>query len=122
MNTRKEAGKSAGGNAAKVSDQLLERSRTDADAALRELGSRSSGLTAAEAEGRLKRHGLNEIAREKRQSPLARLGNNVKNPLVLLLVALGVLSYLTGDRRATTVIFAHCRQISTLPRLAKRAT
>ena len=105
MNSRKEAGKPAGGNAAKVSDQLLERSRTDADTALRELESRSSGLTAAEAEARLKRHGLNEIAREKRQSPLARLGNNVKNPLVLLLVALGVLSYLTGDLRATTVIF-----------------
>ncbi len=105
MDTRKQAGKSAGGNAAKAPDRLLERSRTDADAVLRELGSRSSGLTAAEAEARLKRHGLNEIAREKRQSPLARLGNNVKNPLVLLLVALGVLSYLTGDLRATTVIF-----------------
>jgi Mg2+-importing ATPase len=31
--------------------------------------------------------------------------SNVKNPLVLLLVALGVLSCLTGDLRATVVIF-----------------
>src|SRR5512143_1792927 len=34
-----------------------------------------------------------------------RLLDNVKNPLVLLLTALGVLSYLTGDLRATVVIF-----------------
>jgi Mg2+-importing ATPase len=35
-----------------------------------------------------------------------RLLGNVKNPLVLLLTALGVLSFLTGDLRATAVIFA----------------
>ena len=34
-----------------------------------------------------------------------RLLSNVKNPLVLLLMALGVLSFLTGDLRATVVIF-----------------
>ena len=34
-----------------------------------------------------------------------RLLGNVKNPLVLLLMALGVLSFLTGDMRATVVIF-----------------
>ena len=59
----------------------------------------------AEANARVKRYGLNEIAREKRQSPLMRLLDNVKNPLVILLTALGVLSYLTGDLRATVVIF-----------------
>jgi Mg2+-importing ATPase len=35
-----------------------------------------------------------------------RLLDNVKNPLVILLTALGVLSYITGDIRATAVIFA----------------
>jgi Mg2+-importing ATPase len=34
-----------------------------------------------------------------------RLVSNVKNPLVLLLAALGLLSLLTGDLRATAVIF-----------------
>ena len=33
-----------------------------------------------------------------------RLGN-IKNPLVLLLLALGPISFLTGDQRATVVIF-----------------
>ena len=53
----------------------------------------------------MKQVGTNEIAREKRQSALVRLLSNIKNPLVLLLLALGVLSYLTGDLRATVVIF-----------------
>jgi P-type Mg2+ transporter len=48
---------------------------------------------------------LNAIAREKRPSPLVRLWNNIRNPLVLLLISLGVLSYLTDDLRATIIIF-----------------
>ncbi len=95
----------SGGNKAQFSDQLLEKARTDTDTALKDLESRLSGLSAPEVEARLKRDGLNEIAREKRTSPLMRLWDNVKNPLVILLIALGVLSYLTGDLRAMIVIF-----------------
>ncbi len=85
--------------------QLLDMARVNSDVILTELDSRLNGLSTLEAESRLKRYGRNEIAREKRQSPLMRLLDNVKNPLVILLSALGVLSYLTGDIRATTVIF-----------------
>jgi Mg2+-importing ATPase len=85
--------------------ELLEKARTDTDAVLKELGSQLGGLTQSEADVRLKQIGTNEIAREKRQSALMRLLSNVKNPLVLLLVALGVLSFFTGDLRATVVIF-----------------
>ena len=94
----------AGHAALDVAD-LLEKARTDADTVLGQLNSRLGGLNEAEAESRLKQVGANEIARQKRQSVLMRLLSNVKNPLVLLLVALGVLSYLTGDQRATVVIF-----------------
>ena len=94
-----------GVNGAHVSDQLLEKARADTEAVLRELDSRLDGLSRAEAGRRLKQFGLNEIAREKRQSAVMRLLGNVKNPLVLLLTALGVLSFLTGDLRATVVIF-----------------
>src|SRR5664280_2492989 len=87
------------------SAELLEKARADTDTVLKELGSQLVGLSAAEADARLKKFGTNEIAREKRQSVLMRLLSNVKNPLVLLLAALGVLSYLTGDLRATVVIF-----------------
>ena len=94
-----------GGNGAHYSVQLLEKARADTDTVLKELGSQLGGLSEAEADSRLKQVGTNEIAREKRQSALMRLLSNVKNPLVLLLTALGVLSFLTGDLRATVVIF-----------------
>ena len=101
----KAAGKPVSGNQAAISDQLIEKARADSDAVLKELESQLDGLSAAEAESRLKRYGLNEITREKRQSPFMRLVDNVKNPLVILLTALGILSYLTGDARAMIVIF-----------------
>jgi P-type Mg2+ transporter len=93
------------GNAARISDQILQKARADTGTVLRELDSRLDGLTQAEADARLKQYGSNEIAREKRLSALMRLLGNVRNPLVLLLTALGVLSFLTGDLRATAVIF-----------------
>src|SRR5450830_1206343 len=92
-------------SASQISDQLLDKARADHETVLKELASRLDGLTQAEADVRLKQVGPNEIAREKHQSALMRLLSNVKNPLVLLLTALGVLSYLTGDLRATAVIF-----------------
>ena len=95
-----------GGNGTHDPLQLLETARADTDTVLKGLASQPSGLSTAEADSRLKRFGTNEIAREKHQSALMRLLGNIKNPLVLLLLALGVLSFLTGDQRATVVIFA----------------
>ncbi len=95
----------AGGNEEHISGQLLRMGRADAATVLQQLASRLEGLTQAEADVRLKQYGLNTIAREQRLSALTRLLSNIKNPLVLLLVALGVLSFLTGDLRATVVIF-----------------
>jgi len=94
-----------GGNGTHDPLQLLETARADTDTVLKGLASQPSGLSTAEADSRLKRFGTNEIAREKHQSALMRLLGNIKNPLVLLLLALGVLSFLTGDQRATVVIF-----------------
>ena len=105
MSPAQRQGNLTGEKAAHVSDQLLEKARADTETVLRELESRLDGLSQAEADSRLKQYGLNEIARERRQSALMRLLSNVKNPLVLLLTALGVLSFLTGDLRATAVIF-----------------
>src|ERR1022692_3287516 len=98
-------GNLAGMKAAPYSVELLQKARADADTVLKELGSQLTGLSGEEADTRLKQVGTNESAREKRQSALMRLLSNVKNPLVLLLMALGVLSFLTGDLRATAVIF-----------------
>jgi P-type Mg2+ transporter len=93
------------GKGAHVSARLLETARADTETILRELETRTTGLSQAEADSRLSQYGPNALAREKSPSALRRLLSNVKNPLVLLLAALGVLSYLTGDLRATVVIF-----------------
>jgi Mg2+-importing ATPase len=105
LDAESASSKPANANGAHDSVQLLEKARADTDTVLKELGSQLAGLSQAVANARLKQIGTNEIAREKRQSALMRLLSNIKNPLVLLLMALGVLSYLTGDQRATVVIF-----------------
>jgi P-type Mg2+ transporter len=87
------------------SSQLIEISQADADSVLKNLESQTGGLSTGEAEGRAKRVGFNEIAREKRKSILRRLWDNVKNPLVILLIGLGVITFFTGDVPGTIVIF-----------------
>ncbi|MCX6551835.1 MAG: cation-transporting P-type ATPase [Acidobacteria bacterium] len=94
----------AGAPGAPDARQLLDIARADVETVLKELGSRLDGLSPADAESRVTQFGTNEIAREQRMSAVMRLLSNIKNPLVLLLLALGVLSFLTGDLRATVVI------------------
>ena len=62
-----------GTKATPYSAELLEKARADADTVLKGLGSQLNGLSAMEADARLKQVGANEIAREKRQSALMRL-------------------------------------------------
>lgn len=95
----------SGKNGSQNSALLLEKSRVDTDTVLKQLESQLEGLSKTQADIRLIQVGTNEIARENHQSVIMRLLGNIKNPLVILLIALGVLSYLTGDQRATAVIF-----------------
>jgi Mg2+-importing ATPase len=62
------------------------------------------GLSSEEAEARITQYGFNDIARERPVSPLRRLWTHLKNPLVILLSILALVSWLTGDLRAATVI------------------
>ena len=80
-------------NGKQVSEQLLETARAGTETVLKILDSRLDGLNQREADSRLQQYGMNEIAREKHQSALMRLLSNIKNPLVLLLTALGVVSF-----------------------------
>lgn len=68
------------------------------------LGSTLQGLSRQEAASRLRSQGPNEIARQKPRSWGYRLVLNIRNPLVILLSALALVSFLTGDIRATLVI------------------
>lgn len=83
---------------------LRDASLTSKEDLLRSLHSSENGLSADESAQRLERYGRNEVAREKRQPWFIHLFNNIKDPLVLLLAALAVISLLTGDIRATVVI------------------
>jgi P-type Mg2+ transporter len=63
-----------------------------------------AGLTEAEAAARLEQYGPNEVAHEKRESWVQRLYVAARNPLVILLTVLAILSFATGDFRAGTVM------------------
>ncbi|HSB66774.1 MAG TPA: magnesium-translocating P-type ATPase, partial [Anaerolineales bacterium] len=93
------------GNGTIVSKQLIENAQKDLAAVFEQLNTSPNGLTIGEVESRLETYGPNEVAREKRNSWYMRLWNNLKNPLVILLVVLGVISYLTEDIRAAIMIF-----------------
>ena len=86
------------------SAELLAMAEAEKDVVLKQLKTQLTGLSESEVSARIKKYGLNEIAREKRQSVMMHLLNNLKNPLVILLSVLAVISYLTGDIRATVVI------------------
>ena len=93
-------------NGVEISKKLVDSARTDTQTVLQQLNTTSNGLNQAEVEHRLESFGPNEVAREKRRTWLLRLWDNVKNPLVILLVILGIISYATGDTPGSIVILA----------------
>jgi P-type Mg2+ transporter len=92
-------------NGAHEAAELVQQAQAEGETVLKSLGSSANGLSAAEVQACARKFGPNAIAREKKLSIGRRLLDNVKNPLVVLLSALGVISFLTGDIRATVVIF-----------------
>ncbi len=71
---------------------------------MKNLNTSLNGLTEEEAEERIDRYGLNQLESEKKSSFIKRLYDNIKNPLVILLVILAIISYVTGDSRAAIVM------------------
>jgi Mg2+-importing ATPase len=87
-----------------IPPKLMEIAQTPTDAVLSRFGTASTGLTGDEIEQRIRLYGLNEIAREKHQSAFIRLLIIMKNPLIILLGVLAIISFTTGDPRSTTMI------------------
>ncbi len=67
--------------------------------------SQLNGLSESESEARLEQYGYNEIATEKRLGLFIRLLSMLKDPLVILLTVLAIISIITNDIRAAVVIF-----------------
>ena len=85
--------------------KLINSVETDVIApVLNRLDTRLAGLTDEEAEKRLEVYGLNQLDSEKKKTPLRLFFDNVKNPLVILLIVLAIVSYFTGDISGTIVM------------------
>jgi len=83
---------------------LLDAARAKANTVLQILETQSIGLSTETATERLEEHGFNDVAREKRLSASRRLFDIIRNPLIVLLIVLAVVSYVTNDRDATIII------------------
>ena len=83
---------------------LSELAGKSTDQVLAELATGERGLTLSQVKERLALYGFNQIAAQKKLSPWARLGGNLKDPLSVLLFVLGLVAYLTGDYRSTVLI------------------
>src|SRR5206468_12720572 len=87
-----------------LSSLLSEAVRVEAAEVLRLMDTSAPGLSSEEAARRLEQYGPNEVAHEKKQSWIQRLYIAARNPLVILLTVLAILSFATGDFRAGTVM------------------
>lgn len=87
-----------------ISKKIIEIANKEQDEVLKSLGTSLQGLAHAEAHKRLNQCGLNEVTKEKKQNWLIRLLNTFRQPLVILLLVLGIISFYTRDTSATVVI------------------
>jgi P-type Mg2+ transporter len=88
----------------RVSQAVLESARLDVAGAYAYLKTRPEGLTSEEAEARLREHGPNVLAKDRRPSLLSLSWRAVRNPLVILLAVLATVSFATGDARAAIMM------------------
>jgi Mg2+-importing ATPase len=95
------------GQASQLSSETLIRiASIDEAQALKALNSRPEGLTSKEAKARLLKYGENRPIESKRKGMLSRIIDVLKDPLILLLSFMAILSFLTGDMKAAAVIAA----------------
>ncbi len=71
---------------------------------LASLGSTAGGLSSREASVRLEQHGRNELVREEAHSRLGSLYDQVKSPLLLLLLFAVVVSWLSHERTDAAIV------------------
>ena len=66
------------------------------DSVLRETGSSEIGLTSAEAAARLEANGPNKLIEAKKRSSIARFFDQMKDPMIIILLAAAALSLITS--------------------------
>lgn len=78
----------------------------DVKTVLAYLGSNANGLTSPEAKKRSRQYGPNEIQKGEKVSALGLFLNQIKDPLLILLILAGVLSILIGETLEGIAMFA----------------
>jgi Mg2+-importing ATPase len=95
---------------ASQADRLLSSlatlARESIESAFQILESSPQGLSDAEAQARLGKFGPNQISTEHHRDWVTRIIRAITNPLVLLLTALSIIAWATGDARAAIVMVA----------------
>jgi Mg2+-importing ATPase len=81
----------------RLSSRLGEAARMEGVEALRLLDTSLNGLTETVACERLQQLGPNEVSREKRHDWLVRFWHAVRNPLVILLTVLAIITFYTAE-------------------------
>ncbi len=89
-------------NATRPAELAHELAMMEASDVLGRLESSPSGLSEEEAAARLEKYGPNEVAREKRNGWLQRLYVAARNPLVILLTVLSIVSFVAPQGDAIT--------------------
>jgi Mg2+-importing ATPase len=87
-----------------VSDLMRDAATKDTAELLQRLNTSPAGLNDEEAAERLEVFGPNEVAQEAKHTWLRRLWTATRNPLVILLTILSILSYATDDFAGGTVM------------------
>ena len=82
---------------AKASSTLITAAQAEVPEVLRTLNTSLDGLDAAVVAERLEKYGPNEVAREEKHGWLKRLYTAVRNPLVILLTVLAVVTFATAQ-------------------------
>ncbi len=67
-----------------------------ADEVFSEIGSSTEGLSSSEAQSRLERDGKNKLNEAKKKSTLARFVDQLKDPMIIILIVAAVISAVTG--------------------------
>jgi magnesium-transporting ATPase (P-type) len=91
-------------HAIRFSPILAELARLEKSEVFTRMKTSPEGLSEADAQRRLAEAGPNVIASEKHRGWLWRLLTATRNPLVILLIVLAIISFATGDARAGTVM------------------
>jgi Mg2+-importing ATPase len=84
--------------------ELLELCSVSADTALSRLGVTDKGLSDEQVLEARAKYGLNEIAKRKKLGFIGEILQRCKNPLVIQLLVIALVSYAMGDLRAAIVV------------------